>query len=1118
LSAFIDYEIRTAQELRYAILNFVKPDPLKERYNLHDELQRILINPKLGVESRYRDYLNRMSTDLNNSLFKETPRDKHIQFVDLYTQIIVFSLFMGWIKYNATKIKGKSAVFVIEGIIDTLPNDSLITNLLRIEKMPKQLRKRIIRPLEHCFRSCDYNEIMKDIKHVYGQFYSDFLQEYDKKTADAMGVVNTPDEVISFIVRGTDYFLQNKTWFIDNKLITFENGIMDKRVFFLDPASGTMGFSVMMMKIVRERIKTDLMKSSVNREIPEDELEVKVRQQFNDWIFEKTPSLNYLAEEKEVNYLKKQYFFLENVFAFELLVSPYVLGYLNVLNEAEQMGAKINYSIHKPQLFLTNTLIDNPEEISLPKTGKIDRRKLSKEKKDPLRSYSKIKDSTLKTEISRSLRIRHDARIMVIWGNPPYNVSTQNTTPWITKLTQEYTHPSLMTREKGKPSIKSITGLKSMQDDALKFHRFAQWKITENNDQGIVAYISNSYFIDGKAARGMRKVLRIVYDEIWVVNLFGNKEKGIPHRLRQEGIHTDENIFPQGCTRSVAITFMIRYPPKKHAEHKENNEMNCKIYYIEKAGYRQNNFGEKGPIRNRNYLDKSGKLILGKFEWLENNSIDSIDWIEVGERLDHEFVPKIDEDKKEQLYNTFPDLNGIFIENMVGIVTGQDTLVSNIDKQRLKDNLKRFYNRDFNDKFMPFYFIDHKKKKVEGSKYKDKELEFNDNRDWKIDQAINSDPKKAEERIMKWVWRGFDIRYVSYYRPLIKRGTDQYRIMQFLLPEQNNITINLDRGIHCGVDSNIALVSRYIVEHKATSYSTGKGTATFPLKINKTDMRNDISENPKKVVDSNINPKFKDLLDYEVADSEIFYYIYAILYTERYREEFFEFLRDDFPRLPFPKEKSFFDRVTFYGKRLAKLHLFLENSEKDTLDRSTSIFELLDSGLDDELKLSDTTYNKNANDPQHRQLKHVTYEGDEKNPITDIKIQQKDQLGNWKKFKIYFDKSKKKNKDETFWIDGVTRPIWDYSLGGRKQIFEWLQKRRYTEPETPRRNHITHELRHNKDEIEYLRLMISAIKNTLTIQNDLNKLYLQIKGNFIRFDIETLNNLIELTAKRKMQF
>jgi len=170
------------------------------------------------------------------------------------------------------------------------------------------------------------------------------------------------------------------------------------------------------------------------------------------------------------------------------------------------------------------------------------------------------------------------------------------------------------------------------------------------------------------------------------------------------------------------------------------------------------------------------------------------------------------------------------------------------------------------------------------------------------------------------------------------------------------------------------------------------------------------------------------------------------------------------------------------------------------------------------LKLSDTTYNKNANDPQHRQLKHVGYEGDEKNPITGIKIQQKDSLGNWKKFKIYFDKSKKKNNDEIFWIDGVTRPIWDYSLGGRKQIFEWLQKRRYTEPETPRKNYITHELRHNKDEIEYLRLIISAIKNTLTIQNDLNKLYLQIKGNFIRFDIETLNKLIELATKRKMQF
>ncbi len=59
---------------------------------------------------------------------------------------------------------------------------------------------------------------------------------------------------------------------------------------------------------------------------------------------------------------------------------------------------------------------------------------------------------------------------------------------------------------------------------------------------------------------------------------------------------------------------------------------------------------------------------------------------------------------------------------------------------------------------------------------------------------------------------------------------------------------------------------------------------------------------------------------------DIFYYVYAILYSPSYREKFKEFLRIDFPKVPYPKNNKQFFSLVEIGKKLASLHL-LETSE-----------------------------------------------------------------------------------------------------------------------------------------------------------------------------------------------
>ena len=65
------------------------------------------------------------------------------------------------------------------------------------------------------------------------------------------------------------------------------------------------------------------------------------------------------------------------------------------------------------------------------------------------------------------------------------------------------------------------------------------------------------------------------------------------------------------------------------------------------------------------------------------------------------------------------------------------------------------------------------------------------------------------------------------------------------------------------------------------------------------------------------------------SPEEIFYYIYAVLYSETYRTKYAEFLKIDFPRVPFTKDYKLFKKMAEYGNRLVDLHL-LKSSDLDS--------------------------------------------------------------------------------------------------------------------------------------------------------------------------------------------
>jgi predicted helicase len=126
----------------------------------------------------------------------------------------------------------------------------------------------------------------------------------------------------------------------------------------------------------------------------------------------------------------------------------------------------------------------------------------------------------------------------VILGNPPYSGHSSNKGQWISEKIKDY-YP---------PNEKNV---KWLQDDYVKFIRFAQEKIEENG-QGVVGFITNNAYLDNPTFRGMRKSLMSSFDEIYILNLHGNamKKEKCPDGSK------DENVF--NIRQGVAVTFFIK--------------------------------------------------------------------------------------------------------------------------------------------------------------------------------------------------------------------------------------------------------------------------------------------------------------------------------------------------------------------------------------------------------------------------------------------------------------------------------------------------------------------------------------------------------------------------------
>src|SRR5690606_30455783 len=248
------------------------------------------------------------------------------------------------------------------------------------------------------------------------------------------------------------------------------------------------------------------------------------------------------------------------LFGFELLMAPYAVAHMKLGLELEQTGYDFS-SDERLGVFLTNTLEEAHELAGLP-----------------------LFTQWLAEESRAAGNVKRDAPVMVVLGNPPYSGHSANTGEWISGLLRG--HDSLGNR--ATENYFEVDGgplgernPKWLNDDYVKFIRFAQWRI-EQTGHGVLGFVTNHGYLDNPTFRGMRESLLRGFDRIYLLDLHGNSKK---KETALDG-GKDENVFD--IKQGVAIgLFVRREGAQRGPEHR------ARVFHADRYGLREEKYAAK---------------------------------------------------------------------------------------------------------------------------------------------------------------------------------------------------------------------------------------------------------------------------------------------------------------------------------------------------------------------------------------------------------------------------------------------------------------------------------------------------------------------------------------------
>jgi predicted helicase len=687
---------------------------------------------------------------------------------------------------------------------------------------------------------------------------------------------------------------------------------------------------------------------------------------------------------------------LPRLHGFEIMMAPYTIAHLKLSMAFKATGFK--HFNRRLGIYLTNSLeeADNFGDLF---TGF---------------GFAE----SIAEEFKEASAIKNETPIMVVLGNPPYSVSSSNKGERITKLIKDY-----------KKDLNE-RNIQPLSDDYIKFIRYAEHYI-EKNRSGIVAMITNNSFLDGIIHRQMRKHLLETFDEIYVLDLHGNSKK---KETAPDG-SKDENVFD--IQQGVAISIMVKKPnvvidynqtePKnvgnenlrspKNTNNNKNNTENIDAESVVKEDVRLQNKTRDENIRPLKHATVKFAELYGKrelkFKKLNENEIDTIEWSRL-EIVDPNYFYTIKDFHEIGKYSQGFKVNEILPRNSSGVKTHRDKFLISFTYNELSMKLKHFIGEKTNSELTNLYRL-------------------KNTRDWNLNSARDKVRKTGwREFVRVNEYRPFDRRKICYSVDLIDRGTSRSELMKNFFDD--NVGLISTRQLST-FDFQHVFVTRTISDMCTISSQTKETAYAFPLYL--------YSEDGTKT--PNLNHEILEQIETIVGKTEpeeILDYIYAVLHSPSYREKYKEFLKIDFPRVPYPKDKQTFNELVKLGTELRSIHLL----ESPVVGKLITSYPNMGSDIVEKIKYNNV--------------------GDEY-----LRPHEKEQNGNDDNRSIQTGKVII-NDDQYF--GNVPEVAWNFYIGGYQPAQKWLKDRKGRT--------LTNE------DIEHYQKIIVALTETDRIMKEIDKI------------------------------
>lgn len=466
----------------------------------------------------------------------------------------------------------------------------------------------------------------------------------------------------------------------------------------------------------------------------------------------------------------------------------------------------------------------------------------------------------LSNEVKQANTIKRDMPIMCIIGNPPYSGISQNMGPWITDLIEDYKYVD------GKHFGERKHWL---HDDYVKFIRLSEHLI-EKNGEGVLGFITNHGYLDNPTFRGMRWHLMQTFDKIYVLDLHGNANK---KEVTPEG-KPDKNVFD--IRQGVSIIIACKRPEPRSGD--------CEVVHGELWGGRASKYDALWDATDINSLVKT---VIPRNEPF------------------HLFKPA-DHSRKEQ-YSELLGLSELFLVKGLGYQTSRDKLVVGMTKAELISNIEAFTNpKNSDDALRQKFFPSSKEQKYPRG----------DTRQWSLSKArlkLMADGSWRGD-IRDSLYRPFDIRPILYRPDMVDWPRPE--VLGNLAKPNISLVMNRQTKEDFGV-----LCSDKLTERKLAAVYDGSTTAPLYLYSNE----HYLDQTRYVNFDQKLYERLQKLAthpEHGVPDEvEVFDYIYGVLHCPAYRDTYAEFLKTDFPRIPWPVNPGEFWDVSVKGTILRKLHL-----------------------------------------------------------------------------------------------------------------------------------------------------------------------------------------------------